>query len=411
MRLLEINSALNCGSTGRIAEQIGLVAQNAGWDVYIAHGLRYASDSALQSFPVSTPWDEKIHILKSVLFDGHGLDASKAATHCLVARIKELRPDIIHLHNLHGYYLNYSILFDYLNTTDIPLVWTLHDVWPVTGHCATIDNECNSLASGCLTCPRKRVYPTSLLLSRSARNYEAKKRAFGAAASHLTLVPVSNWLKCIMQDSFLGSCAIHVIHNGIDINVFRPREKAAITPLRDRYGLECKKVILGCAMQFSSSKGFNDFIEMRKLLPDDYAIVMIGLKPKQCKEVDAAGIIGIQRTQNVQELAAWYSLADVFANPTYHDSFSLTNIEALSCGTPVVTYRTGGTPETVDENTGIVVEQGDINALIQACTGLCPKSAGLSKACRERTVRLYNKDDRFGEYLRLYEQLLGNARR
>lgn len=397
--LLQINAALNRGSTGRIAEQIGLLAIEQGWNVYIAHGARYTNRSSLNTIQVVTKIEEKLHAIKSLLFDSHGL-GSKDATTKLVEKIKEIKPDIIHLHNIHGYYLNYKVLFEYLNTIDTPIVWTLHDCWTMTGHCAHFDAAgCEKWKSGCFDCPLKGEYPKSILLDRSARNYALKRKLF-SSLKNATIVPVSNWLGGIVKESYLDNYNINVINNGVDINIFRPQEG---TELRKKLDISNRTVLLGVATAWHNEKGLMEFVRLSE--NSKYQVVMVGV-PQNIRKNLPKEIIAIERTNNQQELAKYYSLADVLVNPTYNDSFPTVNLEALACGTPVITYRTGGSPESVTEQTGIVVEKGNFNELVKTIETICSKGKKhYTTACRERAVSLYNKDDRFNEYIELYNTL------
>ena len=398
--LLQINTALNRGSTGRISEQIGLLAQKQGWEVYIAHGARYINKSSLKTIQVVTKAQEKLHAIKSMAFDSHGL-GSRNATKRLVERIKEIKPDIIHLHNIHGYYLNYKILFEYLATIDTPIVWTLHDCWTMTGHCAHFDAAgCDKWKTGCHKCPLRGEYPKSMLLDRSARNYNLKKKLF-ISLKNVTIVPVSEWLGNIARESYLGKHSVHIINNGIDINIFKPTQ---CSTLRNTLNIVDKKILLGVAAAWHNEKGVREFIELSRL--PNFKVIMVGV-PQELKAKLPKEIVAIGRTNNQKELAEYYSLADVLVNPTYNDSFPTVNLEALACGTPVITYCTGGSPESVTPETGVVVEKGNFNELVKAIETVCSKGKEhYTTACRERAVSLYNKDDRFNEYLELYNTLL-----
>lgn len=398
--LLQINAALNKGSTGRIAEQIGILAQKQGWEVYIAHGARYTNKSDLNTVQVVTKTGEKLHAIKSLLFDSHGL-GSKKATKKFVERIKEIKPDIIHLHNIHGYYLNYKVLFEYLNTIDTPIVWTLHDCWTMTGHCAHFDAAgCEKWKSGCFDCLLKGEYPKSILLDRSARNYALKRKLF-SSLKNATIVPVSNWLGGIVKESYLGNYTINVINNGVDINIFRPQEGIE---LRKKLDIGNRTVLLGVATAWHNEKGLMEFVRLSE--NPKYQVVMVGV-PQNIRKNLPKEIIAIERTNNQQELSEYYSMADALVNPTYNDSFPTVNLEAMACGTPVATFRTGGSPESVTPQTGFVVEKGNFNELTKAIETVCGKGKEFySTACRERAVSLYNKDDRFNEYIELYNSLL-----
>lgn len=397
--LLQINAALNRGSTGRIAEQIGLLAIEQGWNVYIAHGARYTNKSNLNTIQVVTKTEEKLHAIRSMLFDSHGL-GSKKATEKLVERIKEINPDIIHLHNIHGYYLNYKVLFEYLATIDTPVVWTLHDCWTMTGHCSHFDAiGCDKWKTGCYNCPLKREYPKSILLDRSARNYALKRKLF-SSLKNATIVPVSNWLGGIVKESYLSNYTINVINNGVDIDIFRPQEG---TELRKKLDIGNRTVLLGVATAWHNEKGLMEFVRLSE--NPKYQVVMVGV-PQNIRKNLPKEIIAIGRTNNQQELAEYYSMADALVNPTYNDSFPTVNLEAMACGTPVATFRTGGSPESVTPETGIVVDKGNIDDLVKAIETICSKGKKhYTTACRERAVSLYNKDDRFNEYIELYNTL------
>lgn len=399
MKLFQINSTLNWGSTGRIAEDIGQTVISKGWESYVAYG-RYSNESISHAIQIGSRLNICNHILQTRLFDNHGL-ASKRATKDLINKIENINPDVIHLHNIHGYYVNYKLLFDFFSFANKPIVWTLHDCWLFTGHCSYYSYaECNRWQTLCNDCPQNKSYPTSWLLDRSEQNYRDKMRAF-TSVKNLTLVPVSNWLAEEIKKSFLKEFPIKVIHNGVDTDTFVPKELGKMD-----FGLEDKFLILGVASNWSFRKGLADFIELRKTLPDDYSIVLIGLDEKQIRNLPK-GIVGVKRTNSVEELAAYYTLSDVCFNPTWEDNFPTINLEALACGTPVITYRTGGSVEAVDENTGFIVEQGDIIAVTKIVQYMKKIGKGCwNSVCRERVMRLYDKRNRYLEYIHLYEELL-----
>lgn len=395
LTLLQINETANVGSHGRIAESIGLLAKSKDWRSVIAYG-RSVSSSQNELLRIGNRLDIYEHLIESRLFDHHGL-ASRVATRRFINQLKELKPDVIHLHNLHGYYLNYQYLFEYLNSVQVPVVWTLHDCWAFTGHCGHfVMAGCERWKTGCGLCPIFRSEYPRAFFDRSARNYALKKALF-EANSNLHIVCVSEWLAGLVKQSFLKDKDIRVINNGIDLDVFQP--------LSFRIGNRFR--ILGVSNVWTKEKGLFDFYRLRELLdPEFYDITLIGLKKEQISKLPK-GIVGVERTKSASELAAYYSSASVFVNPTYADTFPTVNLEALACGSPVVTYNTGGSPEAVDAMTGIVVEKGNIQGLLDAIQEFSKKDrTELREACRNRAVSLFNKNDRFQDYINLYKELL-----
>lgn len=403
--LFQINSTRNQGSTGRIAEQIGLLAKKKGWKVLTAHGARYIQPSCLESYQVCSSLDEKRHFLNSLLFDGHGLSCSNA-TRSLIKLIEEANPDIVHLHNIHGYYINYRILFEYLNWKKTPVVWTLHDCWAFTGHCAYFDMvKCGKWRTGCFDCPQTKEYPMSII-DKSKRNWKLKKELF-ASHPNLTLVPVSNWLADQCRFSFFNSYVpIVPIHNGIDLDVFKEDEEGA-REVKRKYGI-CGKMVIAVANKFGKRKGLEDIVSLRKLLAKDITIVLVGVSKSERKRV-GNNLIAIEHTENINELIALYSAADVFINPTHEDNYPTTNLEAMACGTPVVTYKTGGSPEAVDIDTGIIVDDGNIQALHDSIlTILCSSDKYTKDLCRNKAEKSFDKNMCFEAYMKLYGEILSN---
>ncbi len=319
--------------------------------------------------------------------------SSKHATKQFIEEIKKISPDIIHLHNIHGYYLNYELLFDFLKSWGGPVVWTLHDIWPITGHCAYYGvEECQKWLSGCGNCKRINTYPRSLFLDNSASNYIKKKTLF-SSLYNLTLVPVSNWLSNLIGQSFLSQYPRVTIHNGIDTKIFSPREKSK------------HPYVLGVASVWEERKGLQDFFKIRELLPEEIGIKLVGLTESQTKSLPS-GIDGIERTNSVKELAELYSAAIALVNPTYEDNFPTVNLEALSCGTSVITYKTGGSPEAIDANTGFIVEKGDYKGLVDSIMAIYAKDIDeLKIKCRDRAVNFFAKDECYRKYINEYQRL------
>lgn len=402
LKLLQINVAANWGSHGRIAEEIGLEAMAQGWESYIAYG-RYANPSKSHIVKIGDLFDHCLHGAQSLLLDRHGL-ASCGPTKKLIREIEQIKPDLIHLHNIHGFYLNYPILFRYLSTVDIPVVWTLHDCWAFTGHCAwPIHGHCDRFQEQCCHCPlQSKGYPKSFLLDRSRSNFKLKKRYF-RSLQDLHLVTVSRWLEQQVRLSFMQDMDIRTIYNGLDTEVFRPSGTPP-TSVTDGHPL-----VLGVCNAWYDWKGLDDMAALRELLPDDYEVMVVGVNEDQMHRLPE-GITCIRRTDSVRQLAEIYSQADVFVNPSKVESFGMTTAEALSCGTPSIVYDTSACPEVVDNLTGRVVPLGDVNALAKAVMEICslPGREAMRQACRERAIRLFNRQDRYKEYLQLYNEVLQN---
>lgn len=406
-KLLQINPVLRVStSTGRIMQEIGELALQNGWESYIAYskgrdGIRPCRS---QVIPIGNRASVCLHGLETRLFDRHGL-ASDKATRQFVKQLEVLRPDIVHIHNIHGYFLNYRILFDYLSHSGIPVVWTVHDCWLYTGHCYYYSYiGCEKWKSGCGQCPQYRKFPASWWADRSAQNFIDKRAAFTSMPhDKLTIVPVSEWIKEEMQQSFLRNYPFRVIHNGIDTRVFQPYWAADV---KAQYGLQGKHIVLGVASIWSEEKGWEDFRKLAAKLCGDEVMVLVGVTEQQ-KKMLPAKVKGIIRTEHVRQLAGLYAVADVFVNLTWQDNYPTVNMEAIACGTPVVTYRTGGSVEAVTEDTGFIVEQGDIDGVLRAVREIEQNGkAYYTDRCRTYALEHFQKEDRYADYLRLYDELL-----
>jgi len=400
-KILQINVTVNTGSTGRFTEEIANTAMEAGYESYIAYG-RTNNGSRSHLIRIGNWMNVVIHGLYSRLFDKHGL-ASKLATKKFIQQIEQLKPDVVHIHNLHGYYINYEILMTYLNRIQIPIVWTLYDCWAMTGHCSYFDMVgCTKWQTACHSCSSTKAYPKSIFLDNSRSNYDTKKRVF-SSCDNLTIVTNSVWLANIVSDSFLKDKKKVVINTGLDLNIFQPTPSSRIL---QEYGIpENKFIVLGVANIWNRRKGLDDFLQLSQLMDDSFIIVLVGLKKAKMKNLPK-NIIGISRTENINALAQLYSVAGAYVNPTWADNYPTTNLEALACGTPVITYNTGGSPEVVSEDTGFVIEKGDIQGIKQAIETI--KTFGVvyySAKCRQRALELYNKKERYNEYVKLYDSL------
>jgi len=401
IKLLQINSVVNIGSTGRIAEDIGKLAIENGWKSYIAYG-RNAKSSESQLLKIGDNFDFKIHALDTRLFDRHGM-ASKNATKEFFEKLKIVSPDIIHLHNIHGYYVNIELLFAYLEIVQKPVVWTFHDCWPITGHCSHFSYVgCEKWETECYKCPQKKDYPASWLIDRSKKNFKLKKKLF-TSLQNLTIVSVSKWLSGIINNSYLGYYPTKIIYNGINTQVFKPYIDS---DFRIKHHIENKFILLGVASVWNQRKGLNDFLKLSKVLNNEYKIILVGLTTKQIEHLPE-GILGFTRTESADELALMYSAADIVLNLSYEETFGLTTVEGLACGTPGIVYNSTASPELIDESTGLVIEPGDINELVEAVEKIKKKGKqSYSNACVKRAYLLYRKEDCYKNYIELYESLL-----
>lgn len=389
MKVLFINTVYGKGSTGRIIADIGSVLENMGHQFKVLYGRGSKVDDE-HVYYIGTEKVAKVHAALTRLTDRCGF-FSTSVTKKAISFIKEYNPDIIHLHNLHGYYINIKVLFDYLkNEFQGEVIWTLHDCWAFTGHCTHFTYaKCDRWRTQCFCCPEKRRYPASVFIDASKSNYSNKRFLF-TGVPNLTIVTPSAWLKNQVKDSFLNNYNCVVINNGIDLDVFRPM---------DEYRKKEKKVILNVVDGLDERKGYKDLIELGKILPKDYQIVIVGLNKK--KLIKIKNVTTLCRTNNTEELVNYYNQAKIVVNPTYEDTFPTVNIEALACGIPVVTYNSGGSPEMIDDKCGVVVEVGDIKNIANVIV----QEEFLVEDCRSK-AKNYDKWEKYKEYVELYENLL-----
>ena len=407
-RLLQINPVLRSNtSTGRIMQEIGVLAMQHGWESYVAYSAGRDGIMTCQSqiVPVGNKLSVALHGIETRLLDRHGL-GSRRATRQFIQQIKAIDPDIIHIHNIHGYFLNYKILFDYLSTCGKPVIWTVHDCWLYTGHCYYYSAAgCFKWKEGCGNCPQRKEFPKSLFFDRSRQNFLDKEKAFNSMPTDKFIIaPVSEWIGSELRQSMLKRYDIRVIHNGIDTEAFKPLPSDDV---RKKYGLGNKHIILGLASIWMKEKGLDDFIGLASMLRDDEVLVMVGkMTPEQQARIPQ-GVVTIARTENVHQLAELYSAATAFVNPTWQDNYPTVNLESISCGTPVITYRTGGSVEAVTEGvTGYVVEQGDVAAIMQRVREIEQRGKDAYTApCRDFALAHFRKEDRYRDYLLLYDQL------
>ena len=407
MKLLQVNTVINSGSTGRIAEGIGEVAMQNGWESYIAFG-RNPRPSKSKTIQLCKSWELYPNVLYTRIFDKDGA-FSKLGTRRLISAIEEINPDIIHLHNLHGYYLHVPNLFDYLVKRNRPVVWTLHDCWIMTGHCCYFF-DCRKWENHCSNCPRKKSYPASYLFDNSSQNHSVKIGFARRAETFLHLVTVSDWLRSELGKSHFKDCASTTIRNGIDLSSFKTQKDLDV--IRAKHSLTAPKYAICVANVWGASKGYADLPKIANLLnKHNVKLIVVGTSKKQTDELKLHGIIPILRTENTKELAMLYSLADVFLNPTQAEALGLVNMEAIACGTPVVTYKSGGSPESVDEHTGSVVPISDTEAMVREAVKIIRNGkSAYESACIKKARALFSQSDAFLKYVKLYEKLCRKTR-
>lgn len=397
MKVFQINAVCGNCSTGKIAVDLYRVLEKKGHNCKIAYGRRSAPKD-VDTYKICGKINNLFQIGTSMIFDNSGF-LGKHATKKLIKQIEEYNPDIIQLHSLQGYYLDIEVLLEYLAQINKPVVYTMHNCWSFTGHCNYFDYaHCDKWKTGCHNCPQKLTYPPSLIFDNSKRNYAKKKELFNKIEK-LTLITPSKWLENLVKESFFKDKKVITIYNGIDLNRFKPTEGN----FREKYNLQNKFIILGVANVWEKRKGLESFIELSKRLGEEYQIVLVGLNKAQLKKIPK-NIIGIQRTNSVEELAEIYTTSDVFLNTTYEDNFPTTNIESIACGTPVITYKTGGSVEIIDDKWGYIVNQGDINKVIK----IVKKLKGTEKKSKEciETSKNFSKELKYEEYIDLYNKIL-----
>ena len=409
MKILQINTTYkNGGSTGRIVYDLRQLIRSNGDEAYVAYGYEFSAlneEDYKDTLKMCSYPQLQFSKLQTRIFAHHGF-YNTSETKKLLRWIDEIKPDLIHLHNIHNHYINVKLLFDYIKQHNMPVVWTLHDCWSFTGWCSHFDYaRCDKWKTGCEGfCSCKHDYPFTWFSSQNAVNYKNKKRAFTGVEKMIIVTP-SVWLSVLVRESFLKEYPVKVVNNGVNLSVFKPYDNTM--PARLKYGIGDKHVILALFNTFSKYKGTDYLMKLTDYLHDDEVLVVVGIKQKEMDKLPKHHCIGICHTDSIQELAAIYSLADVFVNPTLQDNFPTTNLEALACGTPVVTFRTGGSVESVTSETGLIVEQGDMDGLLSAIRMVIANGkAQYTQVCRQKAEREYNKDVQYGKYRELYKRIL-----
>lgn len=398
MNIVEINT-VDYGSTGKIMLQISELSRTEGM---LAKTFSRAWKQQKAPVKDHTYFGSFLenglhHVLSMVT----GFDSrfSVFGTRTLLKDIDKAKPDIIHLHNLHGWYIDLPMLFGYIKKHQIPVVWTLHDCWAFTGHCTYFTMaKCDKWKTGCYKCSQYKEYPKSFF-DNSKYMYRLKKKWF-TGVENMTIVTPSEWLAELVKQSFLKEYRVNVINNGIDLSVFKP----TYSNFREKYGVGERYIVLGVAFGWGKRKGLDVFVELEKRLdPEKYQIVLVGTDDNIDKQLPNS-IISIHRTQNQTELAEIYSVADLFVNPTREENYPTVNMESIACGTPVVTFETGGSPEILDETCGVVVSCDDVDAMENEIVRICETKPYSVKSCLNR-AKNFDKIERYKEYIQLYGEI------
>lgn len=396
-KLLQINSVVNTGSTGRIAEQLGQLAITQGWESYIAYG-REARGSQSTLIKIGSKLDVYLHAIASKYLDCHGL-MSCFATRKFLKQLDSIKPDVVHLHNIHGYYVNYPMIFRYLKEKNIPTVITMHDFWLMTGHCAYINKSCDRWKKGCGNCPRLDQYPAAMM-DFSAKNWQKKANIF-ANMPNITLVPVSHWLGRYAEASLLKSVKQQVIYNGIDTEAFKPNDEQKAFVKEVDWG---KFTIMVIATRWTEANGYSDVMQLSRILPEDCQIVMVGLDDEQMKSLPK-NVIGFKKTESSTQLRELYSKSDVIFNPNTEVTFGLVTVEAMACGTPAIVLRDTAGEELVDEQTGFIVD--NVEQVLDLIPVLKKKDkVQMASASRQRVVEVFEAGKQYQKYFELYNNLI-----
>lgn len=397
MKIVQINGGV-FGSTGKIMFGIARIASQQGHDVLCVSPVTTTNrwkEPDDKYIKIGSYWSRVANVLLARIT---GLEGCFAlfSTIKLIKILKKYKPDIIHLHSIHNSYINIPMLFSYIKKYSIRVVWTLHDCWSFTGHCPHFEYEgCNKWKTGCYDCIKYHEYPKSFF-DNSKRMYKLKKKWF-IGIKNMTIITPSQWLANLIKQSFLKEYPVKVIHNGIDLSIFKPTE----SDFRKKYNCENKAVVLGVAFGWDDKKGLDVFIELANRLDEEkYQIVLVGTDEEVDKKL-TGNMISVPRTQNQEELVQIYSAADVFVNPTREDTFPTVNLEALACGVPVVTFNTGGSPEMLSKESGVVIRNKEIDVIEQNIIRIC-KNRTFEKENCINAVKDFYQDNKFMEYLGVY---------
>lgn len=388
MKVVQLNTVCGVGSTGGITVQISHMLTENGIENYILYtnkkydyplGIKYTSYFMIKLNAI------KSHILGNYGFNSYGI------TKKLIKKLKEISPDILHIHNIHGHNLNLDMLFAYINSTNVKVILTLHDCWPFTGYCTHFESvDCKKWQKECYNCPLYKRY--SFIFDFSKKLYNRKKLLF-TSVNNMTVVAPSKWLADMASNSYLKKYPIEILNNGVDLDIYRKRK----SNFKKEYHIEGKHIILGVP------KGeLKYFLALSKIIDENFVIVLAGLSDKEHKKLPD-NIIALDY-QTREEMSEIFSVATVFVNTTLEDTFPTVNLESLACGTPVITFNTGGSPEAIDETTGITVRKRDMHDVYEAVKTISNRE-DMSESCIKRAKTLYDSREKYKDYLALYKRV------
>ena len=351
MKVVQLNSACH-GSTGMLMGILSQAMKEKGIDNRMLY--TFGKDSEENGFRYASDAEIKLNALRSRITGRYGF-VSEKQTGRLIQFLKDYQPDLVQIHTIHGHDLNMTRFFQYLKEAGIPVVYTFHDCWQFTGYCPYYTWErCEKWKTGC--------------------------------------------------QSFLKDLPCTVIPNGIDLSVFYP----SVSNIRNHLHLNDRKIVLGIALSLSEAKGFHDYLELSRRLPETHVLVLVGVPEERRKDLPS-NIIALPRTSSKEELRDLYSAADVTVVPTHEDNFPTVILESLACGTPAVTYQVGGAPEALDEKTGRAVRENDLDALMEAVLEFTGKKKEYAAFCRKKAEDRYSMKQFTDSYLSLYEKMVSRA--
>ena len=393
MKVVQINAVCGKGSTGKICVDTSKLLTEKGIENYILYSL------GKSDYPLGIKFTNekylKIQALKSRVFGNNGFN-SRLSTKNLISELERINPDIVHMHNIHSNDINLKILFDYFRKSKVKVYWSFHDCWAFTSYCAHFEMiGCDKWKTGCHKCALRKK--NSWFFDRSKSLYNRKKSIFEGV--DITVVAPTKWMADAVENSFLKGVDCQILYYGLDTELFQPQP----SDFREKYGLQNKKIVLGVAFGWGPKKGLDVFIKLAESLPENYQVVLVGTNSEVDNQLPS-NIISIHRTNNQKELAQIYTASDVFVNATREETFGLVNIEALACGTPVVTFKSGGSPEAIDETCGAVVEKNDFEGIKKEIIRICENAPYSEDVCRAKVLNDFEKNKNYQKYLDVYEK-------